>query len=221
LIGPELETFTYEYFPPEMIERLLRAVFLAHGAAWEECRANHAEPEVENLLPFERRGKLEGYMRDVAAQQAGVETTIVRDEGFWNRTELRRGPLVLTASSVAVPCGPVDPSEFRLKLAKETLADDIGQDGLWPAPALQHGPEILYALLLHSRSRWDAAEDVLRFGHLPGSAYLVFPRRGLKAYAHVVNLFEKFPTTVESLLPQEWDSEARVRYTRRSHRIVA
>lgn len=221
MIGPELEEITYRYLPEALFERLLRGVFLAHSAAWEECRASYAETEVENLLPYSRRAKFEGYLRDAVAMVSGVTASVEKAEGSsWNHTELRSGPVVLTASSVPVPCGPVNPADFRLKLAEKTLADD-GQSPLWDDAAESSAEdESLYVLLLHSKSRWPNAEDVLRYGHLPGSAYIAFPTPDLTRYTYAVNLFSKFPRVMGSLTPQEWDAEARLRYVQRARRMV-
>ena len=66
-------------------------------------------------------------------------------------------------------------------------------------------------LLLHSKSRWRH-DDQVRYGRLPGSAYLAFPLPDLSGYAHDISLFDMFPHVVDSFLPQEWDQEAKVRY---------
>jgi hypothetical protein len=66
-------------------------------------------------------------------------------------------------------------------------------------------------LLLHSKSRW-LPHDQVRYGHLPGSAYLAFPKPDLSGYVHDINLFDMFPHVVDSSVPQEWDQEAKVRY---------
>ena len=146
-------------------------------------------------------------MRDVADRSGVISKVVKSEKSFWNHTELASGPIVLTASTVQTPCGPVDTSHFRLTLARSN------QDFLWPEPfddPAEGAP--LYVLLLHSRSRWMSVEDHERFGHLPGSAYLAYPTPDLDSYAHEVNLFDKFPDTVASFMPRDWNEEARVSY---------
>jgi hypothetical protein len=201
--------------PSKFFERLLRGVFAAHKVAAEECAANFKGPERDNILGLYRRAKLEGFMRDTAAME-GIGAQVVRSRmSAWNHTELRTGPVILTASSVQSPCDLVDEADFRLTLARDN------QGVLWPEPTDEPRPDAsLYVLLLHSKSRW-AWEEQARYGHLPGSAYLAFPLPDLSGYAHDINLFDRFPHVVDSLLPQEWDQEAKVRYLVNTRKALA
>jgi len=211
--GAELEAILFQYMPPKFFERLLRAVFAAHKVAAEECAANFKGPETDNILGHYRRAKLEGFMRD-AADMEGISAQVVRSRmSAWNHTEVSNGPVVLTASSVQSPCDRVEEADFRLTLARSN------QGVLWPEPGDEpNGP--LYVLLLHGKSRW-VREDRAQYGHLPGSAYLAFPLPDLSGYAHDINLFERFPHVVDSLLPQEWDKEAKVRYMLNTRKAAA
>jgi hypothetical protein len=209
VIGADYEAMTFAHMPLSFFERLLRAVFVAHEVAAEECQANFKDPERENVLGHYRRAKLEGYMRDVA-EMGGIQAQVVKSKkSSWNHTELRSGPVVLTASTVQAPCDLVEESEFRLTLARGA------QDVLWPEPGDVPMPGAhLYVLLLHSKSRWVEADEQRRFGNLPGSAYLAYPASDLSGYIHDIDLFARFPRVVDSLLPQEWDTEAKVRFFR-------
>lgn len=212
----ELAAMTEQYVPAEFQRRALQGVFTAHQVSAEYVRAEFAPTEAVNLLPYYRRAKLEGYLRD-AAERSGIAAKAVKSPGSgWFHSEVRSGPVVLTASTVQTPCGPVDPSEFRLSLAEENplyLWDEPGD-----APA---DDPPLYILLLHSRSVWSTAEEDSRYGILPGSAYLAFPAAGLETYLHTINLFEAFPDVVESYLPREWATEAKVRYIHNARRLSA
>jgi len=211
----ELEALTFEHLPAAFFERLLRAVFAAHKVAAEECSATFDHPEAENILGFYRRAKLEGFMRDVARMER-VHAEVVRSKkSSWNHTELRSGPIVLTASSVQTPCDLVEEADFRTTLARDS------QGYLWPEPGDEPEPDAqLYVLLLHSKSRWTNRDDQTRFGHLPGSAYLAYPAPDLSSYVHEINLFKKFPRVIESLLPQEWGTEARIRYLHNTRKVA-
>lgn len=211
--GAELEELTYRHVPEPFFERLLRAVFTAHAVASEDCRSGFEPTEATNLIPYYRRAKVEGYMRDAAAMQQGIEAHVVKaPKSNWYHTELRSGPIVITANSVQAPCGPVEKSEFRLTLARDN------QLALWDEPEDLVADSPLYALLLRSRSQGETDEDRARYGHLPGSAYIAYPTPDLSDYVHDVNLFEKFPKVVESFMPSEWDAEAKVRYTYRARK---
>lgn len=214
MTGDELEAILFKHMQPKFLERLLRAVFAAHKMAAEECAATFQPPETDNILGLYRRAKLEALMRDAAAME-DIYAPVVRSRmSAWNHTELRNGPVILTASSVPSPCDLVEASEFRVTLARDN------QGVLWPEPEDEPSDDApLYVLLLHSKSRWPR-KDQTRCGHLPGSAYLAFPLPDLSGYAHDINLFDRFPHVVESLLPQEWDQEAKVRYLRNARKAV-
>lgn len=212
----ELAALTEQYLPAEFQRRALQGVFMAHQVSAEFVRAEFAATEAVNLLPYYRRAKLEGYLRD-AAERSGIAAKAIKSPGSgWFHSEVRNGPVVLTASTVQTPCGPVDPSEFRLSLAEENPLY------LWEEPGDVPADEPpLYILLLHSRSVWSTAADEERYGGLPGSAYLAFPASGLESYLHTIDLVEAFPDIVETYMPQEWGTEAKVRYIHNARRLSA
>lgn len=213
----ELETLLFSEAPSELFERLLRAAFAAHAIAHEEAYGTYADTEAENVLPYSRRGYLEGGMRDVAAMVPGVTAKAFKSpRSSWNHTEIRSGRVVITASAVQTPCGLVEPSEFRTTLARSA------QGVLWPEPGDEPDDSTpLYVLFLHGRSTWVKKEDKAKYGKLLGSAYLALPAPDLTSYVHSINLFEKFPAIVADNMPREWDEEAKVSYLSQSRRIIA
>ncbi len=207
MTGDELERLTFRHMPESMFEGLLRSTFVAHATTVDEVAAAFDETERSNVAPYYRRGKLEGLMRGVAALQDGVSARIVRTKGGWKHTQLWSGPVVLTANTTQTPCGRVEPSEARISLAQDA------QGLLWPEPGDEPSEDApLYAMLLHSRSYWNSADERQRFGHLPGSAYLAYPAPDWSGYVHRVDLFEKFPAVVASYLPQDMPDEIKLRY---------
>lgn len=219
MTGESLESFVLQYVPESFLRAAVQAVFLSHRVAFEECAVGFAETEAENLRPYYRRAKLEGYLRDAADIAPGLSADVVQGEGNnWWHTEVRGGPIVLTQSAVPGPCQLPEKTTVRLGLAAGTIANS-GQGSLFPEEETpQEGP--VYGLLLHSRSRWAKREDQLRFGHLPESAYLAFPSADLSYYAHDINLFERFPDVVAAHLPETWDTDATVRYMRRARKVA-
>jgi hypothetical protein len=215
--GRTIATMIEQYLPDDFLDRLLRSVFTAHKVSFAHVRAELPLTEARNLLPYYRRAKLEEYLRG-AAERSGMHATAVKAPGSgWYHSEVRSGPVVLTASSVQSPCGPVDPSDFRLSLAEENP-----QYPLWAEPGdVTNEARPIYVLLLHSRSSWASVTDEQKYGGLPGSAYLAYPSAGLETYVHDINLFDKFPEVVDSYMPQEWNSEARIRYVRSARRLSA
>ena len=215
MIGDELEAIRFATCNPGCSGASSWAVYAAHKVAAEECTANFRKaPRPTTSSATHRRAKLEGFMRD-AADMEGVPHQVVRSRmSAWNHTELRSGPVILTASSVQSPCDLVEEADFRLTLARDNQA------ALWPEPGDEPPDDApLYVILLHSKSRWPR-EDQVRYGHLPGSAYLGFPLPDLSGYAHEINLFERFSEVMDSLLPQEWDQEAKVQYLRSARKIA-
>lgn len=214
----DLERLIVRHLPDDFLRRILHSVYAAHRVAWERCLAEHAEAEAVNLLPYEKRAKLEGYLRDIATLFPQMTARVVRADGSnWNHTEIASGPVVLTENAVQSPCALVEKAEFRARLAlsnQGVLFDHPADTG---EAALSSDPP-LYVLLLHSRSRWDDPTEHKNFRHLPESVYLACPADDLESYLHAIDLIERFPDVVEKNVPQSWDSEARLRYMRRGRR---
>lgn len=211
----ELEQALFNHLPEAYFRRVTQAVFLAHRVSAESCAAEYARTEAENVRPFVKRAKLEGYLRDIADQFPDVSASVVKADGSnWNHTEVRAGRVILTASSVSVPCALVDRAEFRLTLARDAQGTLFPDERLAPSSPL-------YVLLLHSKSRWETEDESRDFGHLPGSAYVAFPSADLSQYIHEVDLFARFPDVVDAHLPNEWSEEARVSFKRRARKSLA
>jgi hypothetical protein len=209
--GPELERMTFEHLPRPFLKSLTRSVFVARRDAWNHCRAEFARPEADNLRGFYARAKLEGLMRS-SAERFGITAEAVREPGQpWNHTEIRSGPVVLTAASVRTPCGMVEDADYRSGLARSGQLRFFGADPPPDAP--------LYMLLLHSRGYWLTEDERTGYGHLPGSIYLAYPAADLDVYLHRVNLFDGFPDVVQEFTPEEWDEEALLRYLDRARRF--
>lgn len=213
MTGDELEQLFFRHLPRPFVERTFRAVFAAHRVAWDDCRASFAETEAQNVLGYYRRGKVEGYLRDTADLFPSVSAVVCAPRSSWNHTEIRSGPVVLTENTVQTPCALVEKAEFRLTLAESN------QLALWDVAVPEDAP--LYALLLHSRSKWETIDKRRKYGHLPGSAYIAFPSRDLEFYLHEINLFERFPEIVATHMPEEWDKEARLHYLDRARKAAS
>jgi hypothetical protein len=215
--GDDLETMLFENAPSQLFERCLKAIFAAHKLAHDECGTGYERTEAENLIPYMRRAKVEGLIRAAAGMVRGVTTSVVKSTNSnWNHTEIRSGCVVVTASAVQTPCALVDPAEFRTTLARSS------QGVLWPEFDDEPEPDaVLYAMLLHGKSRWASKEDDERYGHLPGSVYLAIPAPDFASYVHEINLFDRFPAVVEENFPQEWDGEAKISYVARSRKLWA
>jgi hypothetical protein len=166
------------------------------------------------MVGYMVRGKLEDALRGVADRVPAISVAEERAPGSkWRRTELRSGPVVLIENAVETPCGSLRRAEFRRTLAKRN------QGSLFPDDT-RRDSDPLYVALIHTRSLWDA-NDRQKWGHLPGSAYLGFPARDLDSYVYDLNLFEMFPDVVTVATPNEWSSEALVRYIRRARKPYA
>lgn len=215
LTTEELERLTFRYLPEDFLRRALRAVFLAHRLSWEECSSAFAAPEAENVQPYYKRGKLEGYLRDMADSFPGVSARVIRaEQSNWFHTEVVAGPVILTENAVPTPCALVEKADFRVTLAESA------QGTLFPDERV--GPDSpLYVLLLHSKSRWDTDEEWKKYRHLPGSAYIAYPAPKLDHYVHEINLFARFPEVVHAHLPAEWGGDAQLRYINRARRMWA
>jgi hypothetical protein len=207
------EAILLEHAGESFLRAVTKSVFLSHEAATRLAYSEFADTEADNVVGFLRRGKLEGLLRD-AAELAGLDAEVVRSDSPWNHVEIHAGPVVLTESAVSAPCERVVKAAFRMGLA----------EGMPRLPGFDDDDRpdeerSLYALILHSRSHWENGDDRQRYRGLPGSAYLAFPSRDLDYYVHVINLFDRYPDIVAAHTPQEWDTEAQVRYLGRARRF--
>jgi hypothetical protein len=210
----DVERLFFRHVPEEFCRRLLQAVYMAHDLAWKDCESTFAATEAVNVRPIYRRGKLEGYMRNVAERFPHMSSKVVREpeRNPWYHTEIIAGVVVLTANTVPEPCALVDKAIFRETLARVNVQLSL----LDPEPPTEDLS--LYALLLHSRSRWQTPDEARKYGHLPGSAYIAFPNHTLDGYVHEINLFQRHPDVVTANRPAELDQEAFVRYVKRSRK---
>jgi hypothetical protein len=213
LTTDELEQMTFQYLPEAFFKRALKAVFLAHRLSWEECSSAFAIPEAENVQPYHKRGKLEGYLRDIAESFPGVSSRVVRaEQSNWFHTEVMAGPVILTENAVPTPCALVEKADFRVTLAKSAQGTLFPDERVTPDSPL-------YLLLLHSKSRWETEEEQRKYRHLPGSAYIAYPAPKLDHYVHDIDLFARFPDVVAEHMPAEWNHEAQLRYVSRARRM--
>jgi hypothetical protein len=211
--GADLERLFYRNIPREYVRKAFQAVYLAHQVAHDECYSGFAATEARNVLGYVRRGKLEGYLRDSAEPFPGLLANVLQADGSnWNHTEICGGPVVLTENAVQTPCALVEKAGFRRGLAQSNQLSLLGDAVPHDAP--------LYALLLHSRFRSLDPDEQKKYGYLPGSAYIAFPARDLDSYLHAVNLVVEFPDIVSAHMPEEWDTEAHLRYIRQARRMA-
>jgi hypothetical protein len=200
---PEIERLVSEHLPVRFLSGAIRSIFEARKESHRYCKAEFAETEYTNVSPFHMRGKSEGLVRGVAELDPRFDIEVVQCSG-WNHTEMTAGPIRLTVHAVEYPCAMVDRAEYRKSLA-ESQESFFKPEGMIPDAKL-------YALLLHGPYRGRSRKEEFQYRYLPGSIYLAFPEVALRKYAHTINLFERFPSLLESLLPKEWDSEAQIAY---------
>jgi hypothetical protein len=213
-LGDELERELLECLGDKFLEALAQVPYVAYDSAHKICAEHFRGPEAENVRPWVRRGMVETLIQDSAQQFPAIETTVVRaDKSAWNHTEVRSGRVILTASTVQSPCGPVEFSEYRAGFAL-AAAQLPGMEDDRPANAP------MYVLLLHSpQSQLPMAPEDR--GLLPGSIYLAWPAADLSGYVHKINLVERhFEIIRRNHLPREWTDEASVSYLRSSRAIA-
>jgi hypothetical protein len=219
MIAEEIELTTFEHLPDAFWTRMIPGLFAAHKRAHEVTFAEFERPEADDLLGFIRRAKVEANLRGAASLfPDAMEANAVRSRlGPWHHVEVRSGPVVLTASTVTSPGDMVDHAEFRESLAHEANVLRLDLEGEEP---VDRKVLPLYAILLHSKYR-AARPDDHQYAYLPGSAYLAFPNAGCDHYLHTINLFDRYADLVARHMPQEWDTEAHVRYFHSARRLVA
>ena len=193
--------------PDPLLRSATEAVFLARRLASEDCRQRYADPEADNLRPFETRAQLEQLLRAVG-ERHGFRATVVKQPGQpWNHTEISDGRVVVTAATVQKPGGMVVESDYRRGLAS------TGQQKLFELDGNQTSEAglPLYVILAHSRYIGLPAE-VRKYGHLPGSVSIVCPASDFRCYVYEENLLLRYPDVVRKHVPKEWDQEAVLRY---------
>lgn len=199
----ELERLTLEHFSEAFIRASVECVFIAREAGNMIGMGEFAAPEAENVRGLNVRAKLEGLLRTTAAR-FGLEATVIRAPGqAWWHTEIKGGPIVLTAAAVQYPAALVRPCDYRRGLAESN------QMTLWePENATTDSP--IYTILTHSPNPDKDHPE------LPGSVYLVYPAADLDGYVHSINLIEEHEDVAMQRVPDEWDQEARLRYLRQT-----
>ena len=201
----EMETLVIEHLTDDFLTGSIRAVFDARQLAHALCVSDFEPPEAKNLQPLIVRGKINEYLRGIAERIPNCTATVEHSKGSpMQRTELRSGPLSLTAHAVQSPCGEVKRYQYRQSLASGNQPTLFDYD--FPVG------DTLYVLLLHGPYRARTVTEQVTYAYLPGSIYLAFPTSGLNCYVHSVNLVSRFPSLVESLLPKEWDDKAKIFY---------
>lgn len=209
-----LETLTNQHLPESFLAGCIRVVFAARKLAHEACLRDFAPPEAENVFPFYMRGKIQESLRGLSDRTPGCTSEIVRTDGsFWNHTEITSGPILLTAHPVQTPCGKVRDFKYQLSLATRNEPSLLDDNEEIPA-------EKLYILLLHSPFQGFGDSKGI-YGYLPGSVYLAYPTSTLQDYVYEIDLFQRFPALVDSLLPKEWDQQAKVAYRWQASQRVA
>lgn len=190
-----------EHVPDEWLRSVVKMIFLAKKLTYDHCRAEFSAKAATNVSTYYCRGKVQDLLFDSAALVPGFEASFI-DASGWKHVEIMVGPLTMTAHLVDYPCAMVDPAEYRRSLAES-------QPSLY-GPADMIPDAKLYGLFVYGPYRGRDRHDAAQYAYLPGSIYLAFPEAAMKRYAHRINLFERFPNLIESLLPKEWDKEARL-----------
>jgi hypothetical protein len=191
------------HLPANFLSSVVRSIFLARKDSYDHCAAEFAAPELQNTITNYWRGKVQGLLRDSAARVPGMTTKVVKASG-WNHNEISCGPFTITSHYVETPCAMVDDADYRKSLAES-------QPSFFdPGDMIQRAK--LYALILYSPYRGKDDDDARQYAYLPGSVYLAFPEAAMRKYAHRINLYDRFPALLETLLPKEWDAQARLIY---------
>jgi hypothetical protein len=179
----------YDIFRRDMPAAYLRdcllGLFEDYLSAAEWCGDRFDPSEAFNVLPFYRRGMVEGRLREAALPYKEVKVTVERD-GFWNHTIASAGDCIMTQATVRQPDDPV-----RSSLARQAYAEPSNQKYLDPSwvPATPSRQGFVYGILVHGREPADK--------FFPAFAQIVFPNRNLEGYfPRSIDLFREFPEVV-------------------------
>jgi hypothetical protein len=209
----ELEELTFKAFPDPFLKALAETVFLAKKSGCELCQARYADTEAENIRGLIQRANLEYLMRS-AADRYNIGQRVIKEPGQqWNHTELFNNSVILTAASVAYPGAMVKKADYRVGLAESNMSiyDIIDGDD-------RSDDVHLYAVLIHSQSRWQTREDRENYRHLPGSVFLAFPASDIKSYIHSINLLDRYPELFRKYAPRGWSEETLLKYIQQTRR---
>lgn len=134
-----------KYVPGEFCLAAVKCVNESYEAAFAKC-SEWPDPEAHDLRPHERRAFVETGLRDVAGRYGAVASAQPNCIGNCNHTEIRFGPVILTASFVETPNTVVRSAEFRKTFARSN------QLYLFESPAPPSFDDPLYCILLHGVS---------------------------------------------------------------------
>jgi hypothetical protein len=201
--APKIDGLVSTHLPDRFLISAMKVAFLARRQTHEHCAAEFADEEYHNVAPYYLRAKAEGLIRNTAALFPQFSAEVLNCSG-WRHTEITSGPIRFTVHAVESPCAVVDKAQYRQSLAESQTS--------FFDPTVYVPDAKLYALLLHGPYVGRDWKDERQYRYLPGSMYLAFPEFALKGYAHKINLFDRYPKALDSLLPKEWDSKAHMLY---------
>jgi hypothetical protein len=173
--------------PPAYLRDCVVGLFEDYLSSAEFCADRFELTEAVNLLPFYRRGLIEGRLRENARRHKQMKASCDRDSsGFWNHTVVAIGDCIMTQSTVRHADELV-----RHSHAREAYAEPDNQRYLHSSfqPVTQSRRGFVYAILIHGRDPNDK--------FFPAFAKIVFPERSLtKYYRRSIDLFAEFPEVV-------------------------
>lgn len=184
----QLRDFFFDNVPRELINDAVQSVLRSWKAAADHCRDTYPREEARDLLPYERKAKLDSSLKARLARYDGVivESVPNASRNCWH-TEVRIGRVVMTVSAVVRPSEMVRTARFRQSLALRSQLhlwerDEPGEDALF------------YAMLLHGPL---GGRRILR---APAFVHVGFPDPECKAYIDRFDLSAYLPEkTVEQM----------------------
>lgn len=168
-----------------LLEAILKCIFDAYRTAYEECERIFDKPELKNVLPYYRLGKLNAALRAIP-ESLGVKATAELNSACNHyHVLLIAGGARMTASSVE--CAGQLP---RHAIFRETYAQESQLHLFYSNdPPKEDIP--LYGLILHVP---DESQKQ------PVSVQVRFPDKAYKnCVGEPVDLFKRFPDVVASL----------------------
>lgn len=181
----------YDIFRRDMPSAYLRdcltGLFEDYLSSAEFCSDRFERTEAVNVLPFFRRGMIEGRLRENAVRHASITSSCSSDEsGFWYHTVITAGDCIMTQATARSPDELVRSSYARL-----AYAEPDNQQYLDPSfrPVTPARDGFVYGILIHGRERKEK--------FFPAFGQIVFPNRKLEGYSpRRIDLFAEFPEVV-------------------------
>jgi len=183
-------------FPQVALQNIVRHVFEGYRDTSKFMKAQDLQPgPMKNVYSYNRGANIDSNLLALNNKYKGLKATSeINSARNWHYTLISFENIRMTMSVVESPTDAPRESLFRNYLASCQMSFDFNKDnGDIEINDLKSNDEsIIYALIIHS--------PAIDNPNLPAFIHIVFPNESCTDYLDRINLFNEFPSLVDSLV---------------------